>query len=144
MGVEMSPWPDETFTRDFEPSQQPRNCVAVSIGPATDGVDRTGDRTVVLADGAMLPVVISVRMAEPNLGKEYRVFETIAPHGAPLLADDLRIRRRGVMAHEHRTPGYVFIQKATTHVMHVIEIAVICGTDRDDRLKLRRATGSHL
>src|SRR5678816_2990509 len=105
MGVEMSPWPDETFTRDFEPSQQPRNCVAVSIGPAADGVDRAGDRAVVLADGAMLPVIISVRMAEPNLGREYRMFETIAPHGSPLLPDDLRIRGIGVVAHEHGPPG---------------------------------------
>src|SRR5215467_10175623 len=144
MRVKMRPWADETFTRDLEPSQQPRNRVAVSIGPTADGIDWASDGAIVLANRAVLPVLIPMLMFEPNLGKEYRVFETVAPHDAPPLADYLRIRWIGVVTHKHGAPGQVFVQKATTHVMDVIEVAVVRGTDSDDRLELRRATSSDL
>src|SRR5262245_4046353 len=83
-------------------------------------------------------------MCEPHVRKKYRVFETVAPHDTPAFSDYLRIRWIGVVAHQHRAPGQIFIQQATAHVMYVIAVAVIRGTDGDDRLELGRAPRGHL
>src|SRR5262249_37494625 len=117
--IKMGPGSDEALARGAEASQEPGNRVAVGIGPTADGIHSTRYGAVVFADSAVLPEIAARGMFEPHLGKKYRVFETVAPHSTPALADQLGIRWVGVVTHQHRAPRQVFVQRTTAHVMHV-------------------------
>ena len=76
--------------------------------------------------------------------EQHRVRQPVLPHGAPSLPNDFGIGRKRVVHEECRTPDQVFIQKTPAHIVGIIGIPIISGTERDDRFQRPGGAGSDL
>jgi len=92
----------------------------------------------------MLPIGVAPLVPEPVSGKQDRAIEPLLPHLAPPLAHDRGVGRQRVVHDECRAPDQVFIEEAAAHIVRVIGVAVVGGTERDDRFERRRRAGGHL
>ena len=59
MRIGVCPWSDQALARHRQVLEQTRDGVGIAVGPAADREDRTLDRSVVLADRAVLPIVVA-------------------------------------------------------------------------------------
>ncbi len=64
--IGVCPWPDETLAGHLQLLEQARDCILITIGPATDRIDRALDRCVVLAYRSVLPIRIASLVLEAN------------------------------------------------------------------------------
>ena len=136
--VLVRPRPDQPLAADLRQRRdQAEHGVAVAVGPAGHGVHRAADRGVVLAHGAVLPVVVAALVLQPLLQPEPAALQPLQPHLAPALADDVGIRRQQVVHEEGGTPDQVLVEQAAAHVVDVVGVAVVGGAQRDDALQLR-------
>ena len=105
MRIGMRPWPDQALLRAGQAGQQARNGIGVAVRPAADGIDGRGDGGIVLADRALLPVVVARAGARSSRGHQRVVLEPLQPHVAPALADHLGVRRLRAEGEHGRGPG---------------------------------------
>ena len=139
--VLVRPGPDQAFAGDVERGEQPEHRVRVAVGPAAHGEHRARDVGVVLADRAVLPVGVATLVAQPLRQPEPAAAQPLVPHLAPPLADDVRVRRAGVVGEHRRRPREVVGEQAAAHVVHVVGVPVVGRAGGDDGLRLggRRA-----
>ena len=134
------PRADEALARAGQALDQPRDRVAVAVGPAADRVHRDVDRLVVLAHRALAPVGVAALVGEPRLDERRRVLDALQPRLAPAVADDGLVGRQGVAGEHRRRPReHVDGEHAAADVVDVVGVAVVAGAHRDDRLQRRRA-----
>src|SRR5438876_538947 len=101
MRVGVTPRADQALADPWMVLDEAKDRVAVAVGPSSHHEDRASDRSVVLADRALLPVVIATLVLEPLVCERNGVPEPIQPDRPPSLADDLRVRWARVIR-EHR------------------------------------------
>ena len=70
--------PIEALARAGQALDQPRDRVAVAVGPAADRVHGHVDRLVVLAHRALAPVGVAALVGEPRLDERRRVLDALA------------------------------------------------------------------
>ena len=92
----MRPGPDQPLAWRLKIGQQAENGVGITIGPATDRIDRTLDRTPVLSNRAMFVECIPPLVFQPILQPETALLQALQPQLPPAVADDQRIGRCGV------------------------------------------------
>ena len=139
------PRADEALARAGQPLDQPRDRVAVAVGPAADRVHGDVDRLVVLAHRALAPVGVAALVGEPRLDEGRRVLDPLQPRVAPAVADDGLVGRQRVAGEHGRRPRqHVDGEHAAADVVHVVGVAVVAGAHRDDRLQRRRAARGDL
>ena len=141
---EVRPRPDQALLRALQAREQARDRVRVAVRPAADRIDRAADGAVVLADRAVLPVVVAPLVLHPERRERHEIVDPLAPHRAPAIADDLRIGRIGAVIEQDRAPLHVLVQQAAAHVVGVVGIAVVGRAQRDDRLQRLRGEGCDL
>ena len=146
VGPGMGPGADEPLAGPRQALHETQHGVGVAVGPAADRVDGGLDGRVVLADRAVLPVVIAALVAEPGLGPVEVGVEALLPALAPAFAaDHLRVPRQGVVVQHAGAPGeHVEARDAATLVVDVVFVAVVGRHERDDRLELGRPQGGDL
>ena len=140
----VAPRPDQPLARPGKALEQPRDRVGVAVVPAADGVDGALDVGVVLAHGALLPVLVAALVPEPLVDERRPLLHPLEPHVAPPVTDDRRIRRAGVPAEHRRRPHQHVLVHAATVVVHVVGVAVVRRAEGDDRLQRRRPPSRHL
>src|SRR5215469_6832596 len=84
--------------------EEPQDRVLVSVRPAAHHVNRAGDCGEVLTDRSLFPERVAALVRDPCLDERPRVLHAVQPGLAPSLADDSRIRRKGVVTEHHRCP----------------------------------------
>ena len=135
---------DESETWHLESGKQAKDGVGVAVEPATDGEDRTADGAIVLAHRSVTPVGIACLVAHPRFDRAGDVLQPRLPVRPPVLSHDQRVSGERQDAEEGGSPVKVVVEKAATHVVHVVAVAVVGGARRDDGLEFRRLQGSHL
>ena len=139
LGPGVAPGTDQPAHRPAHVLDQPQHRVTVAIDPATDREHRAGDLAVVLAGGALPPVVVAALVREPGRDPGLHRLQPLAPGLAPPLSGHGRVRRlRGVRRHAGRPMDHVGGQHAATDVVNVVGVAVVGGVDRDDPAQRRR------
>ena len=139
LGEGVRPRPDEPLARPGQARHEPRDRVGVAVGPAADRVDGHLDGGVVLAHGALAPVVVAALVGEPVLDEGRRALDALEPGLAPAVAHRGRVGRERVAGEHGRRPRqHVDGQDTAADVVHVVGVAVVAGAHRDDRLERRR------
>src|SRR6185312_154955 len=64
--VLVRPRADQALGRRFQVGEQAGDGVGVGVGPAADGVGGGLDRAIVLADRAMLPIIVAQLVLQPG------------------------------------------------------------------------------
>ncbi len=141
VGILVAPRPDEPLPRHREMLHEAKHRVGVAVRPPAYRHNWTSDGVVVLAHRTMLPVLVTPLPAHPGLEPQPAPRKALHPHLAPPLAHEGRVRRMGVLIEHRRSPGEVVAEKAASHVVHVVGVAVVGGADGDDcpqRLRPKR------
>ena len=142
MRVFVVPRPHQSLDRRVQILHQMRHRVAIPVMPAAHAQHRRLDRTVILANRTVLPVIVPQLMLHPFRRQKRRVLQPLQPHLAPALPHDLGVRRQGKPAQHGCRPAGIFAQHQAALVMDVVRITVRGGTDADHRLqRLRRQRG---
>ena len=137
--VVVPPGPDQAAARHVQVLEQAQDGVRVAVGPAADRQHGTADGGVVLAGGAVPPVVVPALMREPLLDEVRRALEPLAPLRPPAGAGDRRIGRERVPRQHAVGPlGHVHRDHEPAAVVHVVGVAVVARVDADDRAERRR------
>src|ERR1700722_16124861 len=133
MWIGVRPWPDETLAGYLQPFEKARNCILVTIGPATDGIDWALDRGVVLAHRPMLPIRIAPLVLKPIFLEQRYALQAFQPHRSPAVADQRRIGRKARQAEKEKGPLKSSLgEKRATHVVCVIGVPIVGRTNGDD------------
>ena len=139
------PRADQALRGRFESGQEPQNRLGVAVRPAADRVDGATDRAEVLADRALLPVVVTPLVAEPLVLVRLDAVDPLEPGIAPARARDLRVGGDCVEREQRRPPReHLERQHSAAAVVHVVRVTVVRGAEADHGLQLRRAAGRHL
>ena len=137
--------PISPFDGAPRPGHEPQDRLGVPVGPAADRVDGALDRAEVLADGALLPVVVAALVAKPLVLVRLHAVDALEPCLAPPRPRDLRVRRDRVEGEHRGSPReHLERQHRAAAVVHVVRVAVVRRAEADHRLQLRRAAGRHL
>src|SRR5271154_1233502 len=96
--IGVCPWPDETLAGHLQSLEKARDCILITIGPTTDGIDRALDRCVVLAYRSVLPICVASLVLQPIFLEQRYVLEAPQPHRSPAIAGQRRIRRKAHQA----------------------------------------------
>lgn len=136
-GIGMRPRSDNAELRPRQMFEQARHEVRIAVFPAADGHDGAFDRRKILADRALPPVVVTALMREPHLRQRAGRRQPVQPHGAPGVADDLRIGRHRLL-HQHEVRPHLLLgEQRAAHVVNVVGITVVGGAVGDDRFQRR-------
>ena len=131
--IEMRPRADRHFVRHRKVLRQAKRRVPVQVRPTTPKPDRTLDGCIVEAHRGMLPVIVEPLVLEPDLRPEPLGLEPLAPHSAPALAHDLRVRRTGVEELHDAAPPEVVVEQGSARVVDALREAIVGAHDGDDR-----------
>ncbi len=83
-------------------------------------------------------------MPQPDLRPELLRLEPLAPHLAPALAHDLRVRRPRVEELHDAAPPEVVVEQRSARVVDALREAIVGAHDGDDRGQGRRPPRRHL
>ncbi len=139
MRIHVGPGPDQTFARHSQTREHTGHRVGVAVSPAADRVHRTSDPRGIYTYRSALPVRVAALVPEPDFREERSVRESLQPHLAPTLADQLGVGRQGVQGKQDRAPDEVLVEQATAHVVRVVGVAIVGRANGDDRLELGRS-----
>ena len=142
--VLVAPGADQPLAAVGKVSHQALDGVGVAVRPAADRQHRHLHPGEVLADRAVAPVGVAVRVLEPGGEPQPAALQAPVPHRPPRLADHAGIRRQGVVGEHGRGPGEVVPQQAAAHVVDVVGIAIVGGADADHRAELGGLAGRQL
>ena len=92
----VAPGADQPLGRHVQLVQQAEYGVGVTVRPAAHGQHRALHRGKILADRAVAPIVVTRLVGQPLLQPQATAFQALEPQVAPLLADQLGVRRQGV------------------------------------------------
>ena len=103
--IGVRPRPDETLAGYLQSLEQARDCILITIGPTTDGIDRALDCCIVLAYRSVLPVGIASLVLQPIFLEQRYVLKALQPHRSPVIADQRRIGREAHQAEKENELG---------------------------------------
>ena len=112
--------PINPLTRHLQIFHQAEDRIRIAIRPAAHRHDRTGHGSIVFGDGAMAPVGIAALVPQPVFQPQTAAVQTLMPHLAPSLTDDLGIGRQRIVGEHNRRPGEVVPEQAAAHMVDVI------------------------
>src|ERR1700751_4716142 len=104
MRIAVCPWPDETLAGHLQSLEKTRDCVLITVGPTTDGIDRALDRCVVLAPRSVLPIRIASLVLKPIFLEQRHVLQALQPDRPPAIADQRWIGRKAHQAEKEKGP----------------------------------------
>src|SRR5271166_882132 len=87
MAIRMCPGSDEALAWHRQVREQARDRIGISIGPAAHRVNRTLDRTVILAHRAVFPISVAPLVPHPRLEEQRQIVQTLQPNRAPSITD---------------------------------------------------------
>src|SRR5580700_2343329 len=124
--IGVCPWPDETLAGHLQSLEKARDCILITIGPTTDGIDRALDRCVVLAYRSVLPIRIASLVLQPIFQEQRYVLQALQPHRPPPIADQRRIGRKAHQAEKEKGPlKSSGRKKRATHVVRVVSVPIV-------------------
>src|SRR4029077_7567452 len=114
------------------------DCILVTIGPTTDGIDRAFDRCVVLAYRSVLPIPIASLVLQPIFLEQRYVLQALQPSRSPAIADKRRIWRKAHQAENEKSPLKSCLgKKRAAHVMRVVGVPIVGRTNGYDCFECR-------
>ena len=139
------PRTDDAAAGHVEIVQHTHDGVRVSIGPTADHQHRATNCRIVLADRAVAPISVALRMCHPGFDERRSAVEPLLPQFAPTIADHLRIRRLHVEAeHRHRPAEHLARKQRATLIVHVVVVSIVGGAHADNRAQRRWCECRHL
>ena len=131
----VSPGADQSFSGTVQSFQHSWNRIAVWIRPTSNGKHRTFYFGKILADRAMFPKRVPILMFEPGFDVGRCMIHPFEPLFPPFRSPYFRIGRSSIPGEHRRGPSqHVGGQNTAPHVMHIIRITVIGGTNGNDGL----------
>src|SRR5437764_10667158 len=75
--IGVCPRPDETLAGHLQSLKKARNCILITIGPTTHGINRALDRGVVFAYRSVLPVSVALLVLKPIFLEQWDVLQAL-------------------------------------------------------------------
>src|SRR5260370_33835590 len=140
----MSVRTDDADCRNLQIRQHARDGVGIAIEPPADGEHRTLDRAVVLVDGAVFPKSVAGGVHHPSSRGGLDGLQPLLPVLPPRLSHDPGVAWKRKPREERRAPVEIVVQEATTHIVHIVGVAVVSRAGSDDGTQRRRTARSDL
>ena len=126
------PGADQRLLGRTQMLQQREQVARIAVLPAAHGIHGGRDSRIVLTHRARFPVVVAALVAQPYLGGQGGVLQTLQPHATPALSHHGRVGRPRRAGEQGAAPTRVAFDQTAAHVVAVAVVAVVHESHRQD------------